>query len=63
MEGGNFYYHDFIDASRLIYKENWTKIALAFSMWLNEIKENNIDSSYLHEGKIIKTFNLLFGKL
>lgn len=38
IEGGAFYHADLVESSRHIYKEHFTKILLAYSLWLNEIK-------------------------
>ena len=37
VEGGAFYHVDLVDSSKQIYKEHFTKILLAYSIWLNEI--------------------------
>jgi hypothetical protein len=38
IEGGAFYHADLVESSKPIYKEHFTKILLAYSIWLNEIK-------------------------
>lgn len=38
IEGGGFYHADLVESSKPIYKEHFTKILLAYSIWLNEIK-------------------------
>lgn len=38
IEGGAFYHADLVESSKPIYKEHFTKILLAYTIWLNEIK-------------------------
>jgi hypothetical protein len=38
IEGGAFYHADLVESSKPIYREHFTKILLAYSIWLNEIK-------------------------
>lgn len=37
IEGGAFYHADLVDSSKPIYREHFTKILLAYSLWLNEV--------------------------
>lgn len=37
IEGGAFYHADLVESSRPIYREHFTKILLAYSLWLNEV--------------------------
>jgi HEAT repeat-containing protein 5 len=37
IEGGAFYHADLVESSKPIYKEHFTKILLAYSIWLSEI--------------------------
>ena len=36
IEGGAFYHADLVESSRPIYSEHFTKILLAYSLWLKE---------------------------
>jgi len=36
IEGGAFYHADLVEVSRPIYNEHFTKILLAYSIWLSE---------------------------
>lgn len=40
IEGGAFYHADLIESSRPIYNEHFTKILLAYSIWLSETESN-----------------------
>ena len=42
IEGGAFYHADLVESSRPVYREHFTKILLAYSIWLNDI-DFNID--------------------
>lgn len=37
IEGGAFYHADLVDSSKPIYREHFTKILLAYSLWLNDV--------------------------
>ncbi len=37
IEGGAFYHADLVESSKPIYKEHFTKILLAYAIWLNEM--------------------------
>jgi hypothetical protein len=38
LEGGAFYHADLVDSSKPVYKEHFTKILLAYCVWLDEIQ-------------------------
>ncbi len=38
IEGGAFYHADLVEVSRPVYNEHFTKILLAYSIWLSETK-------------------------
>lgn len=68
IEGGAFYHADLVESSKPIYKEHFTKILLAYSIWLNEIKFNIIEVKPAANQKLVddceqkeKLFFMLLG--
>ncbi|CAF0928332.1 unnamed protein product [Brachionus calyciflorus] len=57
IEGGAFYHADLVESSKPIYKEHFTKILLAYTVWLNEIKFDVNESDDFKE----KLFFMLLG--
>jgi hypothetical protein len=74
IEGGAFYHADLVESSKPIYKKHFTKILLAYSIWLNEIQfnieqhekspdvnESESDKEKRAEGQKEKLFFMLLG--
>jgi HEAT repeat-containing protein 5 len=64
IEGGAFYHADLVESSRPVYKEHFTKILLAYSIWLNEIQFNIEEMSTnqaISDDKKEKLFFMLLG--
>ncbi len=67
IEGGAFYHADLVESSRPVYKEHFTKILLAYSIWLNEIQFEIDDISPANQKQLFqqdqkeKLFFMLLG--
>lgn len=51
IEGGSFYHADLVDSSKPIYKEHFTKILLAYSVWLEQ-SQFDIDEMPANQHKL-----------
>jgi hypothetical protein len=57
IEGGSFYHADLVDSSKPIYKEHFTKILLAYSVWLEQ-SQFDIDEIPPNQHKLGEENNL-----
>lgn len=57
-EGGSFYHPDLIDICREFYREHWTRVLLAYSVWICENKESCLN---LGNDKYIKLLHTFLG--
>ena len=55
IEGGAFYHVDTMDASRPVYKQHFTKLLLAYAIWLHD---NQFASVEKYESANLRTISV-----